>query len=143
MSWFDEDIAKRLANAGIAYVGISIDGIETFNDAYRGLRGGFGAALRGLRNAKAAGMKTGLRIDALETQTSTSSKQWSMLRLDAHVNRFYVSHLVYSGRGYKVAHEDLSRQQQRSTLTWLFEKGPVSLIESDSDMKIVTGSNGL
>ena len=45
----DEGVANWLAEAGIAYVGISIDGVENFNDDYRGLPGGFDAALRGLQ----------------------------------------------------------------------------------------------
>ena len=135
----DEGVAKRLTEVGVAYVGVSIDGIETFNDAYRGLQGGFEAALRGLRNAKAAGMKTGLRMTLSRRNFDQLESMVDVAR-GARVNRFYVSHLVYSGRGYKVAHEDLSRQQQRSTLTWLFEKAE-SLLEADPEFKIVTGSN--
>jgi radical SAM protein with 4Fe4S-binding SPASM domain len=135
----DEDVAKQLADAGIAYVGISIDGIESFNDAYRGLSGGFDAALRGLRNAKAAGMKTGLRMTLSKRNFDQLESMVDVAR-DAHVNRFYVSHLVYSGRGYKVAHEDLNREQQRATLSWLFEKAE-SLLDLDPEFKIVTGSN--
>ena len=43
--------------AKICHVGISIDGIPTFNDSYRGMDGGYAAALRGLNCAKAAGMR--------------------------------------------------------------------------------------
>lgn len=135
----DEHAAKRLAEVGIAYVGISIDGIESFNDAYRGLSGGFGAALRGLHNSRAAGMKTGLRMTLSKRNFEQIESMVDIAR-GARVNRFYVSHLVYSGRGYKVAHEDLTRDQQRSTLTWLFEKAE-SLLEAEPEFKIVTGSN--
>jgi radical SAM protein with 4Fe4S-binding SPASM domain len=135
----DEQVAKHLADVGVAYVGISIDGIESFNDAYRGLAGGFGAALRGLHHSKAAGMKTGLRMTLSKRNFEQLESMVDVAR-GAHVNRFYVSHLVYSGRGYKVAHEDLARDQQRSTLTWLFEKAE-SLLETEPEFKIVTGSN--
>jgi radical SAM protein with 4Fe4S-binding SPASM domain len=135
----DEEVAKRLADVGVAYVGISIDGIESFNDAYRGLEGGFEAALRGLRNAKGAGMKTGLRMTLSKRNFDQLESMIEVAR-DVRVNRFYVSHLVYSGRGFKVAHEDLSRDEQRSTLRWLFEKAE-SLLDRDREFKIVTGSN--
>jgi radical SAM protein with 4Fe4S-binding SPASM domain len=135
----DEDVAKQLADTGIAYVGISIDGVESFNDTYRGLSGGFDAALRGLRNAKAAGMKTGLRMTLSKRNFDQLESMVDVAR-DVQVNRFYVSHLVYSGRGYKVAHEDLDREQQRATLSWLFEKAE-SLLDVDPEFKIVTGSN--
>jgi uncharacterized Fe-S cluster-containing radical SAM superfamily protein len=58
----DAAVAERLASVGVAYVGVSIDGLAAFNDAYRGLPGGFEAALRGLHCAKRAGMRTGLRM---------------------------------------------------------------------------------
>ena len=135
----DEGVARRLADAGVAYVGVSIDGIESFNDAYRGLGGGFDAALRGLRNTRAAGMKTGLRMTLSKRNFDQLEAMLEVAR-DARVDRFYVSHLVYSGRGYKVAHEDLNRAQQRATLRWLFERAE-SLLDLDPGFKIVTGSN--
>jgi len=135
----DEGVAKRLADVGVAYVGVSIDGVESFNDRYRRLSGGFDAALRGLRNARAAGMKTGLRMTLSKRNFDQLESMVEVAR-EVRVNRFYVSHLVYSGRGYKVAHEDLSREQQRSTLRWLFERAE-ALLDLDPEFKIVTGSN--
>jgi len=135
----DDGVAEWLADVGVAYVGVSIDGVESFNDAYRGLSGGFEAALRGLRSAKSAGMKTGLRMTLSKRNFDQLESMIDVAR-GARVDRFYLSHLVYSGRGYKVAHEDLSRPQQRSTLGWLFERAE-SLLETDPEFKIVTGSN--
>ncbi len=135
----DESVAKRLAEVGVGYVGVSIDGIESFNDSYRGMQGGFEAALRGLRNAKSAGMKTGLRMTLSKRNVDQLEAMLELAR-ETRVNRFYVSHLVYSGRGYKVAHEDLTRQQQRGTLSWLFERAE-SLLDLEPEFKIVTGSN--
>ncbi|MDH5752978.1 MAG: radical SAM protein, partial [Deltaproteobacteria bacterium] len=58
----DGKTADMLASAGISYVGVSVDGSPGFNDEYRGFSGGFEKALQGLKNAKGAGMKTGLRL---------------------------------------------------------------------------------
>jgi radical SAM protein with 4Fe4S-binding SPASM domain len=135
----DEGVAEDLADVGVAYVGISIDGMERFNDAYRGMSGGFDAALRALHNAKRANMKTGLRMTLTQRNLDHLESMLEVAR-EVRVNRFYLSHLVYSGRGYKVAHDDLSREQQRSALTWLFEQAE-SLLHTEPDMKIVTGSN--
>ena len=41
--------AKRVAGLGFDYVGISLDGIGTVNDWFRGVEGAFKAALRGVR----------------------------------------------------------------------------------------------
>jgi radical SAM protein with 4Fe4S-binding SPASM domain len=138
-SLIDESVARRLAEVGVDYVGVSIDGIEEFNDAYRGMAGGFEAAFRGLRHAKNTGMKTGLRM-TLSRRNVDQLDAMIDIALDANADRFYVSHLVYSGRGFQVAHEDLSRDEQRSTLSRLFETAE-SLIKSVPKMKIVTGSN--
>lgn len=135
----DEDIAAQLADAGVAYVGISIDGLPEFNDAYRGLEGGHEAALRGLRNAKQAGMKTGLRM-TLSTRNVGEISEMINVAQKANVDRFYVSHLVYSGRGFKVAKDDLSREQVREALLLLFERAE-ALVAEGKGPKIVTGSN--
>ncbi len=135
----DEAVADRLAEAGVQYVGVSIDGLPDFNNDYRGFEGGYEAALRGLRNAKAAGMKTGLRM-TLSRRNVDQLPAMIEVAQSVDVDRFYVSHLVYSGRGFKVADEDLSRAEVRSALWMLFERAE-ALVSSGLGPKIVTGSN--
>jgi radical SAM protein with 4Fe4S-binding SPASM domain len=135
----DEEVAARLAEAGVAYVGVSIDGLPKFNDDYRGLEDGHAKALRGLRYAKAAGMKTGLRM-TLSRRNVDQLPAMIDVAQSVEVDRFYVSHLVYSGRGFKVSHEDLSRDEVRSALFLLFERAE-QLAADGLGPKIVTGSN--
>jgi len=135
----DDDVARRLAERGVGYVGVSIDGLPRFNDAYRGLAGGYAAALEGLRRAKQAGLRTGLRM----TITGRNAAQLGeMLDVAAAVeaDRFYVSHLVYSGRGYHVSGDDLRRSEARAALRYLFERAAAQLA-AGSGPRIVTGSN--
>jgi radical SAM protein with 4Fe4S-binding SPASM domain len=135
----DEAMAARLKQRGVDYVGISVDGLQDFNDDYRGMQGGTEAALRGLRCAKAAGMRTGLRM----TLTSRNVAQLPDMVEVAHsvaVDRLYISHLVYSGRGFKVSDEDLTREVARATLTRLFEIAERNLI-AEAGTRITTGSN--
>ncbi|UCE85303.1 MAG: radical SAM protein [Deltaproteobacteria bacterium] len=137
--FIDDAVAERLACAGVAYVGVSIDGLRAFNDDYRRLEGGYEAALRGLRAAKAAGMRTGLRM----TLTSRNADQLDALidvAEDVAADRFYASHLVYAGRGLKIADEDLSRAQARAALHHLFERAEARLARGRGP-RIVTGSN--
>jgi radical SAM protein with 4Fe4S-binding SPASM domain len=137
--YIDAETAANLKAAGVAYVGVSIDGIESFNDDYRAWEGGYKAALEGLLNARAAGMKTGMRM----TLSQRNLDQWDEMvgvAESAGIDRFYVSHLVYSGRGFKVAHEDLSRAEVRVVLNGLFERAE-ALLERGSGLRIVTGSN--
>ena len=57
-----QDYARRIAEAGVSYVGVSIDGVEATHDRFRNERGSFRKALEGLKNAKDAGIKTGIRF---------------------------------------------------------------------------------
>jgi radical SAM protein with 4Fe4S-binding SPASM domain len=135
----DAAVAERLASAGVAYVGVSIDGLAAFNDEYRGLPGGFEAALRGLRCAKRAGMRTGLRMTLTRRNVAQLPAMAEVAR-GAGADRFYVSHLLYSGRGFHVAADDLSRAQARAALESLFERAESLLVAGES-LRVVTGSN--
>jgi len=135
----DEAMANRLAEVGVPYVGISVDGVREFNDPYRGMEGGTEAALAGLRFAKAAGMRTGLRmtltgrnIDQLDAVLDTAR--------EVGASRFYASHLVYSGRGRHLVDEDLPRNRARSAVVQLFEAAE-KLLERGHTLRVVTGSN--
>jgi radical SAM protein with 4Fe4S-binding SPASM domain len=135
----DAEAAAKLAAAGVAYVGISIDGLRDFNDAYRGMQGGFDAALHGLTCAKAAGMRTGLRM-TLTARNADRINPMLEIACAADVDRFYVSHLLYSGRGARMAAEDLSRADARDLLEGLFASAD-SLLEQRVGTRIVTGAN--
>lgn len=135
----DAETAERLAALGVAYVGISVDGVRAFNDDYRGMVGGTEAALRGLRLAREAGMRTGLRMTLTRRNVAQLEEMLGVAEA-VGASRFYVSHLLYSGRGYKVAGDDLPRAQAREALEKLFALAE-SLLASGRGPRIVTGSN--
>lgn len=135
----DARLASGLADAGVGYVGVSIDGMPAFNDAYRGLARGFERALAGLRHARQAGMRTGLRM----TLTRRNLDQLEPLMEVAHaasIDRFYVSHLLYSGRAATMTGDDLRPEECRRTLLWLFERAEAWLGIPGAP-QIVTGGN--
>jgi Fe-coproporphyrin III synthase len=135
----DSEVAHSLAGSGVRYVGISIDGPRAFNDSYRGLEGGYDAALEGLRCAKEAGLKTGLRMTLIR-RNLTHLAEMHAVACSVGADRFYVSHLLYSGRGKALAEEDLSRGQVRDVLYQLFALAEEGL-DAGSPTRIVTGSN--
>lgn len=135
----DRPKARALADAGVAYVGISIDGQPLFNDAYRGLDRAFLRAVAGLRHARGAGLRTGLRM----TVTNRNADQLPALVEYARsipVDRFYVSHLVYSGRARRIAGDDLAPERSRELLEDLFALAD-HLRADGEPMRIVTGGN--
>jgi radical SAM protein with 4Fe4S-binding SPASM domain len=61
----DAEVAGRLKKLGFAYVGISLDSLKPeLHDKFRGLKGAWEAAVRGMRNSVEAGLPTGLRVTA-------------------------------------------------------------------------------
>lgn len=135
----DARMATNLAEAGVGYVGISIDGVPTFNDAYRGMVGAFGRATRGLLNARAAGMRTGLRMTVTRRNRDQVGAMVDHGRAIG-VDRFYVSHLVYAGRARNLLGADLAPAESRALLVALFERAE-TLLEAGEKPSIVTGGN--
>lgn len=53
----DEELAGKMAKAGLAQMSVSVDGLEATHDRMRAKRGSFASAMRALENARAAGIK--------------------------------------------------------------------------------------
>ncbi|MBV2361648.1 heme d1 biosynthesis radical SAM protein NirJ [Thalassococcus sp. CAU 1522] len=133
------DDADRVAEIGFDYVGISIDGIGKTNDWFRGKDGAFDEAVRGIRACKARGIKVGLRF----TLTRDNQEQLpQLLRLcdDEGVDKFYLSHLVYAGRGDKHRAEDAVHDHTRRALDLLIERA-WDAVSGGLPLDIVTGNN--
>ncbi len=135
----DDDVAARLRDAGVHYVGVSIDGTPEFNDVYRGLERGYDRARAGLDAAMRAGLATGVRV----TVTRRNAAQVDALLdevLRWGVGRFYVSHLVDSGRSWQVSGDDLSPEETRGLLERLFARAE-ALLAAKRKLRVVTGAN--
>ena len=133
------ETADRVADIGFNYVGISIDGIGETNDWFRGVDGAFEDALRGVRALKKRGVKVGLRFCLTE---GTHHHLPDLLKLcdDEGVDKFYLSHLVYSGRGDKNRGEDAHHQRTRHALDLLLDRAWLAAAD-DMPLDIVTGNN--
>jgi len=57
-----ESVARKIRGVGFGEVGISLDGIGEHNDRFRGKRGAYQAALRGIRNCVNLGLRVSLRL---------------------------------------------------------------------------------
>lgn len=93
----DSAAAGKLAKAGVSYVGISIDGEESFHDEFRASKGSFKAAVTGIENCQKAGIKTGLRF----TITKANAGQIPFvfeLAASTGTRRICFYHLIRTGR---------------------------------------------
>jgi len=135
----DATAATRLAEAGVQYVGVSIDGTPSFNDRYRGLAGGFAKALAGARHARRAGMRTGIRTTVTRRNVSQIDDVMDFVA-DHEIDRFYVSGLVDAGRGRLLTDDDLDRAEARSFLDRLFRRADEWRAD-EVPTAVVTGGN--
>ncbi|MBD3305209.1 12,18-didecarboxysiroheme deacetylase [candidate division KSB3 bacterium] len=107
-----EKTVKKLKTANISYVGISLDGIEGTNDAFRGVPGAFDRALSGIRNCIQEGIKVGLRFTINKRNASEIEPIFRLLE-DENIPRVCFYHLVYSGRGTQLIDEALPLESTR------------------------------
>ncbi len=96
-----EDIAMRLAKLGVSYIGVSIDSINPhFHDMFRGMRGAFNRALRGIENSVKAGIPVGLRMTLTRYNIGEASslvelaRSWGVRRV-----AFYLIDLTGRAKG--------------------------------------------
>ena len=131
--------ADRIEAIGFDYVGISIDGIGKTNDWFRGVDGAFDDAVRGVRECRKRGIKVGLRF----TLTRDNAEQLpDLLELceSEGVDKFYLSHLVYAGRGDKNRGEDAMHSHTRTALDLLIDRAWKG-VTGGPKLDIVTGNN--
>ncbi len=117
----DRDLAKKLKDVGLSYVGVSLDGIRETNDKFRGMNGAFDAALRGLHNCQEEGIKVGLRFTINKQNVRDIPAIFDMLE-EEKIPRICFYHLVYAGRGSKMVNEDLSLEESRQAVDLILER---------------------
>lgn len=117
----DRDMAKKLKEVGLSYVGVSLDGIRETNDKFRGVKGAFDAALRGLHNCQEEGIKVGLRFTVNKQNVRDIPAIFDLLE-EENIPRICFYHLVYAGRGSKMVKEDLSLEESRQAVDLILER---------------------
>jgi heme d1 biosynthesis radical SAM protein NirJ len=116
----DESNIEHIAAAGYNYVGVSLDGIQKTHDEFRRMAGAFDKSMHGIRLCKERGIKVGIRFTL--TQDNAHDLP-NLLRLmeDEGLDKFYLSHLNYAGRGNKNRKNDVFHQATRQAMDMLFD----------------------
>jgi radical SAM protein with 4Fe4S-binding SPASM domain len=131
------EAAGRLREAGIRYVGVSLDGLPETHDEFRGRRGAFDQAVAGLKNALAEGLHTGVRFTVNAHNYQDLGPLLDRVR-DLGIPRFCMYHLVYAGRGD--AGMDLTPDQSRSVIELVMER-TVRYHREGAGLEILTVDN--
>ena len=104
------DTAQRIKDAGVSYVGISLDGIGKINDKFRGVSGAFAKAVEGIKNCQEAGVKIGLRLTLTRRNLQELDGLFDFFD-ENNIERACFYHLVPSGRGKGIFYEHLTHAQ--------------------------------
>jgi len=116
-----QKMAGELKRIGLSYVGVSLDGMEGTNDRFRGVKGAFAAALRGIRNCQDVGIKVGLRFTINRRNASDIPEIFSLLESE-NIPRVCFYHLVYAGRGTRLMEEDLDHLETRKAVDLIIDR---------------------
>ncbi|MFR1218470.1 MAG: SPASM domain-containing protein, partial [Eggerthella lenta] len=106
---------------GLSYVGVSLDGARETHDEFRGLPGSFDRAIEGMRNAKAAGIKVGLRMTVNRRNWREIADVFDIMEAEG-VKRACFYHLVYTGRGSALMDEDLDHAETRAAVRLIMDR---------------------
>jgi len=115
------DVAKKIKDCGISYVGISLDGIGQINDKFRGVSGAFDKAVEGVRNCMTVGVRVGLRLTLTKRNVQDLDAFFGFFETEA-IERACFYHFVPSGRGGAIASEDLGHSQSRQAIETILAK---------------------
>ena len=135
----DENNIEQIAAVGYNYVGVSIDGMQATHDRFRRRAGAFAESLRGIRLCRENGIKVGLRF-TLTQDNATELPDLLQLMRDERVDKFYLSHLNYSGRGNKNRKDDVQHRITRQAMDLLFETC-LNELQNGQQREYVTGNN--
>ena len=113
-------VAQQLQQIKLSYVGVSLDGIESTHDAFRGVKGAFQQALAGIRHCQDAGIKVGLRF-TLNARNVAEVPEIFRLLEEEQIPRVCFYHLVYAGRGSQLVHDALSPEATRQVVDTIID----------------------
>ncbi|MCW8924386.1 MAG: heme d1 biosynthesis radical SAM protein NirJ [Gammaproteobacteria bacterium] len=134
-----EDNIQDIVDVGYNYVGVSVDGMRETHDKFRRKQGSFDEAMNGIRLCHNAGIKVGLRF-TLTQDNKQDFPQLLQLMDDEGIDKFYLSHLNYAGRGNKNRRDDLHHRMTREAMDLLFETC-LKDIKAGRKREFVTGNN--
>jgi len=115
------ELAAKLKQFGLSYVGISLDGLEETNDRFRGMKGAFAAALAGVRHCREADIKVGLRFTMNRKNVHDLNGIFDLL-YEEKIPRICFYHLVYAGRGTKLVADALSAEESRQAVDLIIDR---------------------
>ncbi|MEG6586662.1 putative heme d1 biosynthesis radical SAM protein NirJ1 [Dendrosporobacter sp. 1207_IL3150] len=115
------EVARKIKEIGVGYVGISLDGLRDVNDKFRGKEGAFQAAMQGIQNCVAVGQRVGLRFTINRHNIQELDNIFDFIEAE-NIDRVCFYHLVYSGRGNQMMDEDVTPAESRQAMDTIIRR---------------------
>jgi heme d1 biosynthesis radical SAM protein NirJ len=128
-----------IAAAGYGYVGISLDGIGATHDRFRRHEGAYQASLAALRLCRDRGLKVGVRFTPTLDNAHELPALLELVEKEG-IERFYLSHLNYAGRGDTNRGADAHHRTTRWAMDLLFDACWNAISQGRAN-DFVTGNN--
>ena len=109
-----------IVEIGFDYVGVSLDGIEDTHDKFRRKQGAFKESLHGIRLCRDAGIKVGVRFTLTQDNAHDLPALLQLVENEG-IDKFYLSHLNYAGRGNINRKHDAFLETTRNAMDLLFD----------------------
>jgi len=120
------------------YIGISIDGIEKVHDNFRGMAGSYKKSIEAIKLIQNHGGNVGIRFTITKETEGSFYKMFTLCE-ELNVDKLYISHLVYSGRGLENLEIDISKEKRREYTNYMIDKA-FEYYKSNKNLEIVTGN---
>lgn len=133
------DMARRLKDINVSYVGISLDGLAANNDRFRGYKGAFDLAVQGIENCMAVGQKVGIRFTINKNNFSQIQDIFNFAE-EMKIPRICFYHLVYTGRGSTMIKDDLTHEETRKVMDLIIEN-TLRLFRKGTGKEVLTVDN--
>jgi heme d1 biosynthesis radical SAM protein NirJ len=111
---------ERIAEIGYDYVGVSLDGTRDTHDHFRQKEGAHDASLAGIRLCRDYGIKVGMRFSITQNNAGELPLMLKLTEQEG-VDKFYLSHLNYGGRGHRHRTSDVAHNIGRQAMDLMFD----------------------
>ncbi|MDD5774190.1 MAG: heme b synthase [bacterium] len=119
---FTSDRIKKLLASGIQRVSISLDGsTEESHDSFRGLKGAFKEALKGIEELNKAGLSFQINTTITKRNKDEIQKIADLVvKLGAAALHIFL--LVPTGRGKQIEGDEITPQEYEDILNWFYKE---------------------
>ena len=116
------EMARKMADSGIQRISISLDGSTAeSHDKFRGVQGAYQGALKGIENAKAAGIDFQINTTITKTNLAQIPKILKLAEsLGAVAHHIFL--LVPTGRGKYIVDQEIDAREYEATLNWFYDQ---------------------